>query len=419
MTTYYVGSGGSDSNNGTTWALRKLTLNGAEDIPVAAGDTVYVGPGIYRETLTLDVSGSDGNPITYVGDYTGANTDGAGGVVRITGSDNDQTATRNYCISNLGDHDYRTFRGFSYDMSISYVVYADNCDHMIIEDSGFQLLGAGIYFNGAAQASNTIRRCLFLVPNYGITAIVFNHSAVVDNTAQVVENCLFVGSMNGIVTFYVGGITARNCSFIGNTMGCRVQSALTVGQTFVVNNCIFTNCNTGVRSTTATELAEDYNAFYGNVGDRVTTQAGANSVSYPPLFDMRWLFELTFNNGTLLSPFDLSSSSELVELNSGTGAPTADLRGTTVQGTYREWGALEYDSTLDIEGGASPDYPAEGDVEAGVVYGDSVYEGTFVVPAEADVEDGVGYGADGTEFEGTLVPGGGGVYRPVARVLGG
>ena len=62
MTTYYVGTGGNDSNNGTTWALRKLTLNGAEDIPVAAGDTVYVGAGTYRETLTVDVSGSSGSP---------------------------------------------------------------------------------------------------------------------------------------------------------------------------------------------------------------------------------------------------------------------------------------------------------------------------------------------------------------------
>lgn len=52
-----------------------------------------------------------------------------------------------------------------------------------------------------------------------------------------------------------------------------------------------------------------------------------------------------------VSPFDLASYSALVELNSGTGAPSADLRGTTVQGTYREWGPLEYDATLDISPG--------------------------------------------------------------------
>ena len=46
MTVYYVGAGGNNSNAGTSWALRKATLTGAEDIPVAAGDTVIVGPGV-------------------------------------------------------------------------------------------------------------------------------------------------------------------------------------------------------------------------------------------------------------------------------------------------------------------------------------------------------------------------------------
>ena len=68
MTTLYVGPGGNDANNGLSWANRRLTLNGVEDKPVAAGDTVYVGPGVYRETLTVDVAGSSGNPITYIGD---------------------------------------------------------------------------------------------------------------------------------------------------------------------------------------------------------------------------------------------------------------------------------------------------------------------------------------------------------------
>ena len=74
MATYYVGKGGNDASDGTTWAKRKLTLNGAEDIPVKAGDTVYVGPGIYREALECDVSGSAGSPITYIRDYVDCET---------------------------------------------------------------------------------------------------------------------------------------------------------------------------------------------------------------------------------------------------------------------------------------------------------------------------------------------------------
>jgi len=44
MATYYMGTGGSDSNSGHTWAERKLTLDGIENIPVKAGDKVYTDP---------------------------------------------------------------------------------------------------------------------------------------------------------------------------------------------------------------------------------------------------------------------------------------------------------------------------------------------------------------------------------------
>jgi hypothetical protein len=53
---------------------------------------------------------------------------------------------------------------------------------------------------------------------------------------------------------------------------------------------------------------------------------------------------------------------------------------------------------------AEADYPAEGDVESGVVYGSGAYTGDFDVPAEADVRLDTAYGDDG-EFVGTLVPG--------------
>ena len=49
MSVYYVGPGGNDSNPGQNWSNRLLTLNGAEDLPLQPGDTVYVGPGIYGE----------------------------------------------------------------------------------------------------------------------------------------------------------------------------------------------------------------------------------------------------------------------------------------------------------------------------------------------------------------------------------
>ncbi len=60
---------------------------------------------------------------------------------------------------------------------------------------------------------------------------------------------------------------------------------------------------------------------------------------YLPLFDARWFFEMV-GGGKLVTPFDLSSWSQLINV-AGTAPTAADMRGTTVQGAEREFGALE------------------------------------------------------------------------------
>lgn len=49
----------------------------------------------------------------------------------------------------------------------------------------------------------------------------------------------------------------------------------------------------------------------------------------------------------LISPFDLASYSQLVN-TSGSNPTTTDIRGTAAIGGVREWGALEYDASLVI-----------------------------------------------------------------------
>ena len=163
MATYYVGIGGNDSNDGTSWSSRKLTLNGAEDIPVAAGDTVYVGPGTYRERLTCDVSGSSGSPISYIGDYDGSHTDSVGGVVRITGSDNDLASARNVCISAYKD--YRTFIGFTLDSNnpVYGLIYTADYDNIGLTVERCALYSQSHCIKNANRTfSNlTVRNCYF------------------------------------------------------------------------------------------------------------------------------------------------------------------------------------------------------------------------------------------------------------------
>jgi hypothetical protein len=121
------------------------------------------------------------------------------------------------------------------------------------------------------------------------------------------------------------------------------------------NNNVFANLISGWAMNAAAlgQITEDYNTIYLGGGlARANVTAGANSVTRPPLFDTRWFFEMV-NGGRLVTPFDLASYSTLVEYNSGTGAPSTDMRGVSQVGTYREWGALEHSANYQIGGPVS------------------------------------------------------------------
>lgn len=50
---FYVGPGGNDAWDGMSWPTRRLTINAGLGAGLSAGDTLYVGPGVYREEVYL------------------------------------------------------------------------------------------------------------------------------------------------------------------------------------------------------------------------------------------------------------------------------------------------------------------------------------------------------------------------------
>lgn len=293
MTIRYVGPGGSDSNNGLSWANRKLTLNGVEDTPVVAGDIVYVGPGTYRETFTADVDGSSGNPIVYIGDVTGINTDGIGGRVRVTGSDDDQTATRAnivYCTRS-----YRTFRGFHFDSSTDNAVTLF-CPNLILEDCVFDGVATPytkylLYLWASATGQTfTVRRCLFL-GNQNFTFYIAAGAAHVANAASVVENCILIGpNVNtGYSAFSVSnltGYTIRNCTIMGFNAAWRENFS---SGTIAAENNVVHNCTWGIYAQFATGgyVAEDYNTYSDVSGGNFNSAGpdGANTETKLAIFE--------------------------------------------------------------------------------------------------------------------------------------
>lgn len=342
MADIFVGTSAAGSANGTSWANRYGTLNAAEDKPVVAGDRVICGPGVYRELLTVDVSGTAGNPIEYRADVSGELTDGIGGIVRITGSNNDTTATRANCIT-ATSKDYRTFTGFAFDtVSSALITLVTACSNWIVQDCYF--FGLGVNVNAISLAgtgtTNTIRRCVF-VGGRG-SCIAYSHGSTVNDTANVVENCIIVGPMNyGVVTTRVGGITVRNCSIISCSSGVLVATALAVGQTVTVNNCLFMWDINAVYGTVTGEIVENYNAFWGSSADRTNTATGANSNAFPALFNP--LLLLSGFRLPQLPMFGLSEWSALRAIT-GTGMSSEDGYGIARPATdsKKGWGALQF-----------------------------------------------------------------------------
>ncbi|TMB19096.1 MAG: right-handed parallel beta-helix repeat-containing protein [Deltaproteobacteria bacterium] len=86
-TTYYVRQTvGDDTHDGTSPETAWQHI-GKLSAAMHAGDTAYVGPGLYREMITVLNDGAPDNRITFIGDATGQRSGDPPGVVMISGAE--------------------------------------------------------------------------------------------------------------------------------------------------------------------------------------------------------------------------------------------------------------------------------------------------------------------------------------------
>ena len=201
-----------------------------------------------------------------------------GDEARITGSDNDQTATRSNAATASGKS-YRTFRGFRIDrMSGDGFAVTNTSPGWIIEDCEFhETSSAAVYLASAASVKWTFRRNFALTNN-----VVFSFPAQADNTALVLENNIVRNRAEAC--FYLagtGGALVRNNTIQGLT-GV-YEWGVNSGQAIQVIQNIFMLCATACAGAASGNINEDYNAFVNNNSDRSNTATGSNSVAHGPL----------------------------------------------------------------------------------------------------------------------------------------
>lgn len=202
MATYYVRKSGSDSNAGTSAGAAWLTIGKALGASgIAAGDTVYIGAGVYRETVTVAMTTS-GSTTSIIGDVTGAFTGDAGEVL-VTPATNDYGATSSNTLVATGKAN----------LSFSRITF------FIATSSG--MIGA----SGASTQGFTFTSCAFIAfGNIGP----FNFTVTVDQALNwTFDRCLFGGSMPTAISLtaptsgtadYDLGVTVTNSVCVANTL---------------------------------------------------------------------------------------------------------------------------------------------------------------------------------------------------------
>jgi len=280
MATYYVSSQrGSDSNPGTSQASPWLTLGHAAST-VAAGDTVYIGPGVYREQLVIATSGGSSSPIRWMGDpacrYLVSDRPGTVHLTRYNASWQAQAGA----ALNLNALNYNLF----YDMTI------DGSSDQTVAGGG---IGNEIYRCSIQAAQNgvngvcTLWDCFVSGGQNAVTGGVTTQRCILSGAScggntGAHENSIAFGGDTGF-----SGATCFNCSAIAVTFGfddctCRNCAAITCFYGFyasvasggLCSSCYASTCRYGYYGEVTSALNVGALCLYSSC---VTAQRGAGT----------------------------------------------------------------------------------------------------------------------------------------------
>jgi hypothetical protein len=358
MATYYVRNDGSNANAGTgpatnqawqtvTYALANATLT-------SGVNTIYIAPGVYRETPTVTITPSITQTLVISGNPTASQFSGVTpGAVKITNFTSDTTDPTSSNVLTISGKTYITIENIFFEQySTSGVLYmilgASNPDYITIQKCVFSGQDNGtLRANGVSISSSTtinqitITKCMFS-RNY--TALDFTSSASA-GTAQNVAclGSLFMGCDYGV---YLGGSglgrTVYNCTFVfADRFGVLAASAQTGGNS--VYNCLFYG---GGVALTGPGIVENYNRMISCTPRTNVSPSGANSAT-TGISGLDIGYGL-LNGITNLQMFSTLFGSPNTAFGTSTGAPANDLYGVTWTGATPDAGSATYRSLSNI-----------------------------------------------------------------------
>lgn len=285
---YYVrpaSDGGSDVAAGTAIGTAWATIDKAANT-VAAGDTVWIKPAMYRELVTMDTAGSSGSSITYNGDFDGTKFGTVGPVIISAWDSDTSTPTRASCWDMNGKgfivvNKIQFMGGTSWcvgNTAFASATAYEGCEFndCTIQRSGNDY-GLRLELNaGATPTANglTFRRCVI---SGGVRVEWDSQATAMINLKWLFERCLMTGAYstkfgvgftritNGGANT-IGGVTLNHCTFYGCYTAISTPSFANTTNVTTVSNCLFSQCEIGVDAGLATAGAVvGYSNLFSNV----------------------------------------------------------------------------------------------------------------------------------------------------------
>ena len=363
MANAYVSTTGSAAYPGTVNAPTSL---GTALSTAAAGDVVYLAPGVYRGTFTLTVSGTSGNVITFIGDTTNslAWTGASAGEVRITnyGSDTaNPTAVTNGTLE-ATSRNYVTFQNLVFECYGSSfrsgAVYITSCTFFTFTACTFKgVVSQGLRINTTTTSNITINRCSAIITDTNFASLVFVQAttstnydvAITLNSCLAVRCGLFWLDHNGNSTSTTaGGYKVINSTSIGYDYGIRTYTTNTTHPSSITNCFIMGITGSMLNGTTAV-VTQTYNVYFGGLTN-IATSVTSSAVGVIPV-NAGEVNMQAYGSLPIIAPY---ITSRLRTFGTASGAPATDLYNNAWSGITPDAGGLTY-----IQQGNSAYLPSE------------------------------------------------------------